>query len=140
MEGIWVYSEDIRIAKQMLNMGAELAASMQQPLCALTIKEADAADLIACGASKVFVLKGENDWPEAYAQAVADLAQKENPSVIFVGATLRGKDLAAKVAALLKTGLVTDANDVRFVDGAVETDRMMYGGLAVRTEVLNGLN
>ncbi|MEN6413851.1 MAG: electron transfer flavoprotein subunit alpha/FixB family protein [Veillonellales bacterium] len=139
MAGIWVYSEDTNIAQQLLTLGGELADKTQQQVCAVTIFEQDAQELIASGADKVFVLKGDSAWPESYAQAVADLASKESPMAVFIGATLRGKDLAAKVAARLKTGLVTDAFSVRYEDGAIETDRMMYGGLAVCTEVLRGI-
>lgn len=138
MAGIFIYSEDTNVAQQMLTMGRELADKMQQRLCAVTIFEQDAQDLVDAGADKVFVLKGNSAWPESYAPAVADLAAKEEPIAIFIGATLRGKDLAAKVAARLKSGLVTDAFAVRLENGDIETDRVMYGGLAVCTEILQG--
>lgn len=139
MAGIWIYSEDTTVAQQLLTIGRELADKIGQQLCAVTIFEQDAPELIASGAEKVFVLKGNSAWPESYAPAVAVLAQQESPSVILIGATLRGKDLAAKVAARLKTGLATDAFAIRFEDGAIETDRVMYGGLAVCTEILSGI-
>ena len=140
MAGIWIYSEDTNIAQQMLTLGKELAGQLQQSVCALTIYAQDAQTLIASGADKVIVLKGENPWPESYAQAIAAQAKEQNPDLILIGATLRGKDLAAKMAAQLQTGLITDAQAVRVVDGAIETERMLYGGLAVCTEVLSGQN
>lgn len=136
MAGIWIYSEATNIAEQLLTVGREVADKLQQQLCAVTIFEQDAQDLIESGADKVFVLKGDGAWPEGYATAIAELAAKEGPTAMLIGATLRGKDLAAKVAARLKTGLVTDAFAVRVEGGAIETDRMMYGGLAVCTEVI----
>jgi electron transfer flavoprotein alpha subunit len=140
MAGIWIYSEDTNIAQQMLTLGKELAGQLQQSVCALTIYAQDAQTLIASGADKVIVLKGENPWPESYAQAIAAQAKEQNPDLILIGATLRGKDLAAKMAAQLQTGLITDAQAVRVADGAIETERMLYGGLAVCTEVLSGQN
>jgi electron transfer flavoprotein alpha subunit len=139
MAGIWIYSEDTDIAKQLLTLGKELAGQLQQQVSALTIFEEDAKALVASGADKVFVLKGDSAWPESYAPAVAELAGKEQPTVLFIGGTMRGKDLAAKVAAALKTGLVNDAFAVRFENGTIETDRVMYGGLAVCTEILQGI-
>ena len=136
MAAIWVYSEDDVIAQQLLAPGRDLADKMQAELCAVTLNIEGATPLIASGAEKVFVLKGNGKSPESYAQGLADLAIQEQPAVIFIGATQRGKDLAAKVAAVLKAGLVTEALAVRFVDGSIETDRMMYGGLAVCTEIL----
>jgi len=136
MAGIWVYSEDIVLIKQMLTLGRQLADQMGQPLWALMLDQQEAKSLIAAGADKVCVLKGASNWPESYAQAVVDLAAKEEPQAVLIGATLRGKDLAAKAAAKLKAGLVTDAIAVRCNGSCLETDRMMYGGLAVCTETL----
>lgn len=137
MAGIWVYSEDEVLTRQMLTIGRQIACESNQPLCAVTLDESAARSLIAAGAEKVFVLKGDNVWPESYAQAIANLALEHMPSTLFIAATLRGKDLGAKVAAHLKTGLATDAFAVRYTDGMIETDRMMFGGLAVCTEVLS---
>ncbi|MDD4588107.1 MAG: electron transfer flavoprotein subunit alpha/FixB family protein [Heliobacteriaceae bacterium] len=137
MAGIWVYSEDVALVKQLLTIGREVAGTLNKPVAALTLSEADAADLAA---ETVYVLKGQNPWPESYVQAIADLAAKEAPDVIFVGATPRGKDLAAKLASILKAGLVTEAFKVSVENGAIETERMMYGGLAVCTEILQGLS
>jgi len=136
MAGIWIYSENTNVAEQLLTVGRELADKLTQPLCAVTIFAQDAQTLIASGADKVFVLQGDNPWPESYAVGISELAAKEAPTAMLIGATLRGKDLAAKVAARLKTGLVTDAFAVRVDNGSIETDRMMYGGLAVCTEVI----
>ena len=136
MAGVWIYSEITNVAEQLLTVGRELADKLTQPLCAITIYEEDAQTLIACGADKVVVLQGDNPWPESYANAIAELATKESPKVMLLGGTLRGKDLAAKVAAHLKTGLVTDAFAIREENGDIETDRMMYGGLAVCTEII----
>lgn len=139
MAGILVYSEDANVAKQLLTAGKLLTESLQQPLCALTLEESAAAELVACGADKVIVLKGEGIWPESYAAAVAKVMEREDPVALLIGGTMRGKDLAAKVAAHLQSGLVTDAQVLRVENGAIETERMMYGGLAVCTETLSGL-
>ncbi|MCM0760903.1 electron transfer flavoprotein subunit alpha/FixB family protein [Sporomusa sphaeroides DSM 2875] len=136
MPAIWVYSEDIIITQQLLALGRELADKMQAQLCAFTLNGEGATSLIASGADKVFSLQGNSLWPESYAQSLADFAAQERPEAIFIGATQRGKDLAAKVAALIKAGLVTEAFAIRLVDGSIETDRIMYGGLAICTDTL----
>lgn len=133
MADIWAYSEDTTVTKQLLALGRQLAGDGQE-VRAITLDADATQELVAGGADKVYVLKGSNSWPESYAKAIATLAQQELPQVFLIGATLRGKDIAAKVAAQLGAGLVTDAQSVRLVDGAVETERMMYGGLAVSTE------
>lgn len=139
MAGIWIYSEDTIVAQQIMTMARPLADQLGQQLCVMTIYEQDAPEFVAAGADKVYVLKSNSAWPESYAPAVAALAVQESPTALFIGATLRGKDLAAKVAARLKTGLVTDAFAVRLENSEIETDRVMYGGLAVCTEILQGI-
>lgn len=136
MPGIWIYSEDSAVAKQLLTAGQELKKTMQQPVNVITLNAEDVQGLTTVGADKVFLLKGNSPWPESYAGAIAELIGKEQASVMLVGATMRGKDLAAQVAALLKTGLVTDALTVQYANDAIETTRLVYGGLAVRTETV----
>jgi electron transfer flavoprotein alpha subunit len=137
MPGIWIYSEDSVVARQLLTAGQELKKNVQQSVNVITLNAEDAQSLAAAGADKVFVLKGTNPWPESYAAAIADILDKEQASVVLVGATMRGKDLAAKVAANLKAGLVTDALSVQYANDAIETTRLVYGGLAVRTEAVS---
>lgn len=134
MSGIWIYSEDSAVAKQLLTAGHELKKTMQQAVNVITLNAENVQSLTTAGADKVFLLKGNSFWPESYAGAIAELLSKEQASVVLVGATMRGKDLAAKIAAILKTGLVTDALTVQYANDAIETTRLVYGGLAVRTE------
>ena len=134
MPGIWIYSEDSVVVRQLLTAGQELKKTMQQPVNIITLNAEDVQSLAAAGADKVFLLKGNNPWPESYAGAITDLLDKEQASVMLVGATMRGKDIAAKVAANLKAGLVTDALSVQYANNVIETTRLIYGGLAVRAE------
>lgn len=134
MGAIWVYSEENDIAKQLLTLGRQLSGLTQGNVCALVFDGTDTAEMIAAGADKVYRLKGDSPLPESYDKALAKLAGTEKPDMIFIGATLRGKDLAAKLAAKMQAGLVSDACAIRWVDGSLQTDRMMYGGLAICTE------
>lgn len=136
MSGIWIYSEDNVIAKQLLTAGLELKVSMGQPIGVITLDSQEQNNFIAAGADKVCILAGQNPWPESFAGSVADFIAKEQASVLLVGGTLRGKDLAAKAAAILSAGLVTDALTVQYRNDCIETTRLMYGGLAIRTETI----
>jgi len=133
MAGIFVFSEDPALARQLLTPGLELKQALGQPLVVLTQSPAEAQVLAGLGADQVLVLKGAGT-PEALAPAVASLAAKAG--VVLVGGTLRGKHLAAHVAAVLKAGLTTDAKTLKAVDGKLETTRILYGGLAVCEEQL----
>lgn len=135
MPGILIYSEDNTLARQLITAGLDLKAKMNEQVCVIALS-GDEEIFFAAGADKVFCLKGEGAWPESFAGVIADLASKEQANVILVGGTARGKDVAAKVAALLKAGLVTEAQSVIFTEGHIETTRLMYGGLAVSREAV----
>lgn len=134
MPGIWIYSEDAATAGQLVTAGLILKEAMKEPVGVIALDSGEQDTFIAAGADKVVILKNKNNWPEGYAEPIADLVAREGATVILVGATARGKDVAAKVAARLETGLVTEAQSIRFADGRLETTRLLYGGLAVTVE------
>ncbi|HZD47219.1 MAG TPA: hypothetical protein VE178_00620, partial [Silvibacterium sp.] len=95
MPGIFVFSEEIALLKQLLSAGLELKESMKQPLCAITTDADGASNLVSLGAEKVYVMKGVGTWPEGIAKSLGDFAAKESVSVLLIGGTRRGKDIAA---------------------------------------------
>lgn len=134
MSGIWIYSEDNSIARQLISAGLNLKGTLNQPVGVITLSAEEAQGLVAAGVDKVVVVKGNQKSPEGYSTTIGNYLANEEVSVFLVGATARGKDVAAKIAARLKTGLVTEAQTVTCVDGHIETTRLMYGGLAVARE------
>lgn len=137
MAGIWVYSEDTSVLSQLLSIGRVLADGLKENVGAINLfDDSAAADIVSRGADKVISLTGESLWAEGYAEAITEQLAQAEPTVILVGGTLRGKDVAAKVAAKLKVGLVNSATDIKVDNGQLVTNRIMYGGLAVCTEEL----
>lgn len=137
MAGIWIYSEDCIVALQLLTAAHTLAQKLNEKVIAITTKQDGAAELISSGADKVITLTGQTDWVENYAKPIAEVLCTEKPRVVLIGGTLSGKDVAAKIAAQLQSGLVNSAFSIDVLDGNIETKRMMYGGLAVCTEELS---
>lgn len=137
MAGIWVYSEDTSVLFQLLSIGRVLADGLKENVGAINLfDDSAAADIVSRGADKVVSLTGESLWAEGYAEAITEQLAQAEPTVILVGGTLRGKDVAAKIAAKLKVGLVNSATDIKVDNGQLVTNRIMYGGLAVCTEEL----
>ncbi len=134
MAGIWIYSEDNTLAKELLTLGKELAAGLKQPLCAIALNEELAKELVALGATKVIVLKGDCDWLDGYEVALAETLQEHAASITIIGGSIRGKLVAAKIAARLEAGLANEAVKVSLVGDELIVERMIYGGLAVSTE------
>jgi electron transfer flavoprotein alpha subunit len=136
MAGIFVFSEDLALARQLLTPGLALKAALGQPLVALALTAADGAALAALGADRVLQLQAGSQRPEELTAGIATLLAKEVPSVVLVGGTLRGKHVAAQVAAYLKAGLTTDAKRLESKDGQLETTRILFAGLAVCDETV----
>jgi len=74
------------------------------------------------------------------AEAVATIAQRVSPFAVLVTSGPEGKDVAARVAIRLDSGLVTDAIDV-VADGSTvtTTQSVVAGSFHVRCEVVRGI-
>lgn len=136
MSSIFIYADKPALCGELISLAKELG----QTSCVISLNAAETEQFAQLGADKVYLLKGESNWPENYARAMADLLQDESADLLLVGATIRGRDIAAKIAAYLKCGLVGDASTVTRTDNGVETTRMIYGGAVVQTSLLQGFN
>ncbi len=105
---------------------------------------ADKADAVAekvkkYGAEKVYViddaeLKGYLVAPKA--EAMQQLAQQASPAAILFPSTFEGKEVAARLAIKIGSGLITDAVDVQ--EGPVTTQSVFAGNFAVTAKVTQG--
>ena len=132
MAGIFIFSEDGALAGQLLAPALDMKKSLAQPIIAIALNEADAKALASLGADKVVVLAGK--WVEGLADAIYSQAKAAEASVLLVGGTLRGKHVAAYVAAKLNAGMTTDAKALRIEGGKLLASRVLYAGLAVCEE------
>ena len=79
------------------------------------IPESECEKLAACGADKIILVSGEGYErynTEAYSNLYTVLSKKYNPSAVFVGATVNGRDFAPHFAANLETGCTSDATEL----------------------------
>ena len=144
MSGVWVWIENSNgematISKEVVGAGRKIADELGQDLTALVFGQdvsgvADAAfDL---GADAVI---GADDASlatfrvEAVGPLVVNLAQERDPGVILAGASTRGRDLTAWVAADLDAGLVADCIAVEVDGETVKATRPVYAGKLMST-------
>jgi len=83
------------------------------------------------GVDKVFVIDNpalEHYNAETYAPAVADVIKQAQPAVVLLPASMNGKDLAARLAARLETGLAQDSTEIALSDGKIRAKRPLFGG------------
>ncbi len=139
MAGIWIFAEDFGHGLELLQGGKELA----QQLSAKTVvilphnskNDEKANDCIARGADEVLYLPplAEDEDVTACIPVIAATALEEKPDIFLIGSSFRGKELAARVAARLKTGLCSDCISLVLNDDkALIMERLIYGGAAVQ--------
>ncbi|MBI3722459.1 electron transfer flavoprotein subunit alpha/FixB family protein [bacterium] len=95
-----------------------------------------APSLGAYGADRVLVASA--DWlerydGEAYSKLVVAAVSAEKPDVVLIAASLDGKDLAPRVAALLGAGLAADVTAAKVEGGKLQITRPVYAGKAYAT-------
>jgi electron transfer flavoprotein alpha subunit len=126
-KAVWVFGDyrnyfQNRVTLQLLAKARELASDLGGKVCALVLgHQLDywTWEYICHGADVVYAV----DHPsleyyqiETYTRIVSGLAAGHEPEMILVGATGFGKELAARCAARLGTGLTADCVDLGLDD------------------------
>jgi electron transfer flavoprotein alpha subunit len=139
MSGVWVWIEQFNgqmkaISQEMLGAGRQVANALNQPLTAVVLGN-DVAELASgafdLGADHVL---GADDASlgqfrvEAYGPLLANLARERQPHALIFGASTRGRDLAAWVAAELDAGLVADGIALSVEGDTLKVTRPVYTG------------
>ena len=122
--GVWVYVENegatiADVSLELLGKGRELADELGTELVAFIIGHglSDAGtELIAHGADKVFVAEHPRlafYLTLPYSRIAVELIEKHRPSILLIGATNTGRDLAPRIASRMSTGLTADCTDLQ---------------------------
>jgi electron transfer flavoprotein alpha subunit len=134
MAGVYIYSDKSVIAAELIGC----AKSAGKVANVVVFSQEAAEELKNSGADKIYLLQGESQIPENYSRALAGFLTSEGAEVFLVGATARGRDLAARAAGYLDWGMVSDVSAITWSDGKMTTERMIYGGAIIQRETLTG--
>ncbi len=132
MANIWIVSESATIAKEFVTLAKSFGDST---VSMVTFSDSVAQEVAKTGISKVVVLHNQSSWLGDMVNPVSEVLVSEKADVVLVSATILGKSVAPQLAVALDAALVTDATRVEIKNGELETDRMVYGGLAISTQV-----
>jgi electron transfer flavoprotein alpha subunit len=118
---------------EMLTKARELAEKKGAELNALLLGKdvKEHAKSLAEYAKNVLLIqdaKLENFNSEAYKQILMKLITEHKPSLLLLGHTSYGVDLAPRLAAALNLPLATDCIDLAFENETFTLTRQMYGG------------
>ncbi|MEL7608712.1 MAG: electron transfer flavoprotein subunit alpha/FixB family protein [Bacillota bacterium] len=125
-KGVLVYCQAeggtlLPVSLELVSLGQELSARLGEPLClamlggrplAEELSRYDAARIFYCSDPKL-----EFYTAEVYTGAMEQIVREANPRALIVGATDQGRDLAARLAARLDTGLTADCASLSIEPG-----------------------
>lgn len=138
---LWVYLEHAgdtlqTVSLEILGKGRQLAAEMGWPLCGLLLGERVAhlaTQAFRHGVDRVCLVEHpllESFTIEAFTAAAFQAVMQEKPSILLFGATPDGRDLAARLAVRLRTGLNADCTELRInrENGVLVSEVSGFGG------------
>lgn len=125
---------------ELMSIGRELANSLKCKLCVLLLGDhvEHLVEIPKCyGCDKVFwaehslLMRHNIDTRKT---VIVELIEELSPQIVLFGATSMGRELAPRVAARLKSGLVTECHELKAKkDGTVTMRKPVYGGKAFAT-------
>ena len=125
-----------KVSYEVVSEGRRIADAMGQEVTALllgsNVKD-KASTLAHYGADKVLVADDpqlETYTTDAYVAVIADLVKANDPALLLLGASVQGKDLAARLAARLGVGMAQDCTVLSIEDGNLVAERPVYAGKA----------
>ncbi|MEW5950563.1 MAG: electron transfer flavoprotein subunit alpha [Elusimicrobia bacterium] len=145
-KGVWVFveledSEDLsaegdirKVSFELLSEGRKLADSLKEDLCAVVFaaKNKNYERILGeYGADKVYFCENEEFTvynTDIYCAAFSALINKHKPSAVLFPATVKGRDLAPRIASALYVGLTADCTALSIRDGLLVQSRPAFGG------------
>jgi electron transfer flavoprotein alpha subunit len=135
---VLVYSENKKLALELIGLGKKLAPGLSGKVYAVTINAPDTlakeygehgADIVHELTTNVPTFKAEE-----YANALKDLITEHKPDLILIGSDKNGKELAGRLSAILNAGCVVDATTVTAKDKTITAERVVYSGTGIAIE------
>ncbi len=139
-KGIWVLAEQkagelTETTLEVLSEARRLADRLQEELSAVLMGHRVgtlAKTLGHYGAEKVYLAEdgGITRYePEVYTGVVAGLIREHDPSIFLLGATCLGEDLAPRVSARVRTGLISNCDRLEITgEGLLLQRSLCYSG------------
>lgn len=133
-----------KISCEAASEGRRLATELGEKLIAVVLGQdvaTLAAELGKYGVDQIMVADDaqlKSFSAEAYTNVVCDLIAKHDPKIVLMGGTSQGKELSARVAARLQTGLAQECTGFSLEDGKLVATRPLFGGRVIAEVDIEG--
>ncbi len=142
MASIWVFVEEDSGAPSPLGLELLSKAHSLGDVTAVYLGEggdSQFATLGEFGATNVIHANPGDALPSApVSAALAEKAASDHPDLILFGQAYTDRDVAGRLAARMGVGVLSNASDVRLVDGGVETEHEIFGGTQIAVATASG--
>jgi electron transfer flavoprotein alpha subunit len=140
-QGIWVLEEHDgngtkNITLELLNEGKKVASRFREPLCGCligSIAEENIDKMARYGAEQIFVIENEGLSEfnlDSYSSIIVKLITEYSPSIVMMGATPAGSELAPRVAAKLNVPCITDVKKIAGGKDNLKITKSVYSDMA----------
>lgn len=138
--GVWVIAEHKQgqledISLELVSGARQLADELGEEVGAVIAGSADEAlaeTLAGYGADRVCLVDSpplSGYSAEHYVAVLAGLFEEEKPGIVLCGATFTGRDIAPRLAARLKTGLVSECTGLAInEERLLQQTKLIHGG------------
>ena len=144
MAGVLVFAEQRegtlrKPGLEAVSEGRRLADQLSAELTVLLVGNDPAAgsgDVTRLGADRILTVQDPRlafYAPGAFARAAVEAVRNSDPDLFLMAASALGKDLSARTAARLKTGLAADCTMIHVESGVISAKRPVYSGKAIAT-------
>lgn len=119
-QDICVWGEEFDSTVRLIGAAREITAHSAGRVFALVIGQRDQADAVAAsGADGVLLIETQDEGlPERYASTVAKALDNKNITAFLCDSTVRGKALAASIAAMNGISLIRDIKSFSYDEGS----------------------
>jgi electron transfer flavoprotein alpha subunit len=138
MAGVLVFLETKdskikKVSREALSIARKLAEGAGGEVLGFASDRAVAEEAGRYGAKKLYVANLGAYLPETYAAAIKQIVDSAQPSVILLGGSSNGRDLAPRLAAKLNAGVASDVDRLEWTGGKLRARRPVYSGKAFAT-------
>lgn len=140
--GIMIITEQFngsfrKISYELASEGRRLADRLDEPLTAVVLGngiEEMSGLLSKYGADRILVAEDPvlaGYKPYEYANTLYSIIKLNDPKIALFGATNQGRDVSARIAARLQTGLAMECTRLKIENGRLAATRPLYGGRVI---------
>jgi len=125
---VWSYSETATVAGEVASAADSLASPSSGE--AVTVEIGRSADAVPHLGKRLHLMGPDaiGGSPEVVSHTLLRAAKTENPSVVLIGGTRNGREVAARLAAGLGWGCISDASGLSIEGDMVVGERAAFAG------------